>query len=82
VRPDVLVVDVGMPEVDGYTFVRHLRARTPAQGGRTPAVALTAYASGEDRDRALAAGFNEHVPKPVHAVDLVPIIAIFAGRAA
>jgi signal transduction histidine kinase/CheY-like chemotaxis protein len=82
VKPAVLVVDVGMPGVDGYTFVQRVRARTPEQGGRTPAVAVTAYASREDRARAMAAGFDDHLPKPVHASELVPVIATLSGRAA
>jgi CheY-like chemotaxis protein len=82
VRPAILIVDIGMPEVDGYTLVKRVRTRTPEQGGRTPAVALTAFASREDRDRALAAGFDEHIPKPVHAAELVSLLATLAGRAA
>jgi signal transduction histidine kinase/CheY-like chemotaxis protein len=82
VKPAVLVVDVGMPGVDGYTFVERLRARPPEEGGRTPAVAVTAYASREDRARAIAAGFDDHCPKPVHASELVPVIATLSGRAA
>jgi CheY-like chemotaxis protein len=81
VRPAVLVVDVGMPGVDGYSLVPRVRARTPEDGGRTPAVAVTAYASREDRVRAIAAGFDDHLSKPVRADELVPVIATLAGRA-
>jgi PAS domain S-box-containing protein len=62
---DVLVSDIGMPGSDGYDLVTRVRAMEREHGGRIPAVALTAYASEEDRDRALAAGFSVHVPKPV-----------------
>ena len=64
-RPDVLVADIGMPEEDGYSFLRRVRTLSAAEGGAIPAAALTAYAQPEDRDRALAAGFQEHLPKPV-----------------
>ncbi|HEX8915242.1 MAG TPA: PAS domain S-box protein, partial [Humisphaera sp.] len=58
---DLIVSDVGMPEVDGYEFVRRVRRRGPARGGAVPAVALTAYARSEDRTRAMLAGFTGHV---------------------
>src|SRR5262249_1437385 len=79
-RPAVLVSDIGMPEEDGFALIRKLRALRPEQGGNTPAVALTAYAKGEDRLRTLAAGFQMHVPKPVEAAELVLVIANLAGR--
>jgi signal transduction histidine kinase/ActR/RegA family two-component response regulator len=62
---DVLVSDIGMPGADGYDLITRVRAMEREHGGRIPAVALTAYASEEDRDRALAAGFSLHVSKPV-----------------
>jgi PAS domain S-box-containing protein len=79
-RPDVLVSDIGMPEADGYDFIRQIRALRPEEGGRTPAVALTAYARVEDRTRALLAGFQTHVPKPVEPVELLAVIASLSGR--
>ncbi|HEY9420406.1 MAG TPA: response regulator, partial [Thermoanaerobaculia bacterium] len=79
-RPDLLVTDIGMPERDGYDLLRHVRMRSPEQGGNLPAVAMTAYARPEDRERALAAGFQEHVPKPVDPADLVSVLARLAGR--
>jgi len=79
-RPSVLVSDIGMPDGDGYALISKLRALEPEQGGNTPAVALTAYARSEDRLRALAAGFQMHVPKPVEAVELILVIASLAGR--
>ena len=62
---DVLVSDIGMPGADGYDLITRLRAHEREHGGRIPAIALTAYASEEDRDRALAAGFSLHLAKPV-----------------
>jgi CheY-like chemotaxis protein len=81
-RPDVMVSDIGMPEEDGYTLVGRIRALPPDRGGRTPAVALTAYSRGSDRTRALLAGFDAHVPKPVEPVELVAMLAAIASRAA
>ncbi len=74
-RPDVLVSDIGMPGEDGYTFIRKLRSLPPDRGGRTPAVALTAYARFEDRTKALVAGFNMHVPKPVEPTELLAVLS-------
>ena len=80
VRPDVIVSDVGMPQVDGYTFIRKVRALAPEDGGRTPAVALTAYAGADDASRAFAAGYQMHVPKPVDPFHLATIVANLGGR--
>ena len=77
---DVLVSDIGMPIQDGYALMRRVRQRAPAAGGRIPAVALTAYARAEDRLRALAAGFQIHVAKPVQPEELVTVVASLAGR--
>jgi PAS domain S-box-containing protein len=78
-RPDVLVSDIGMPEGDGYDLIREIR-RADASGQRLPAVALTAYARTEDRMRALAAGFQMHVAKPVEPQELLMVVANLAGR--
>ncbi len=79
--PDAIVSDIGMPDEDGYSFIQRLRARPADQGGRIPVVALTAHARAEDRARALYAGFNNHVPKPVEPIELFAVIAaLFAGR--
>ena len=78
--PDVLVSDVGMPGEDGLTFIRKVRALTPAEGGRVPAIALTAYASTNDRTRALVAGFNQFVSKPIENQELLVVIANVMGR--
>ncbi|MBH8566020.1 PAS domain S-box protein [Nostoc sp. CENA67] len=79
-RPHVLVSDIGMPQEDGYTLIRKLRALSQEQGGRIPAVALTAYARAEDRTQALLAGFQLHVPKPVDPTELAAVVANLAGR--
>ena len=81
-RPDVLIADLGMPEMDGYALIEQVRALDPDFGGKTPAVAVTAYASPQDRLRALQAGYQNHVAKPVEAEELAIVIASLAGRAA
>jgi CheY-like chemotaxis protein len=80
-RPDVLVSDIEMPGSDGYTLIRKVRALAPERGGKTPAVALTAFSRPEDRIRSLMAGFNIHVSKPVDPAELTAIVASLAGRA-
>jgi CheY-like chemotaxis protein len=79
-RPHVLVSDLSMPEVDGYALLRRVRALGLDRGRQLPAVALTAYARPEDRARALAVGFQVHVPKPVEPAELVEVVARLAGR--
>ena len=64
-RPDVVVADIGMPGIDGYAFIRAVRDLRPDEGAETPAVALTALVREEDRRRALDAGYQSHLPKPV-----------------
>lgn len=73
--PDILISDIGMPEVDGYMLIRQVRQRSPEQGGRVPAIALTAYAGEINQQQALAAGFQVHVSKPVDPEVLVEAIA-------
>ncbi|HYP29933.1 MAG TPA: response regulator [Blastocatellia bacterium] len=72
---DLLVSDLGMPEEDGYSLIRRVRALEPARGRRLPAIALTAFASLADRTRALAEGFHMHVSKPVEPTALLSAIA-------
>jgi signal transduction histidine kinase/ActR/RegA family two-component response regulator len=79
-RPDVLVSDIGMPDVDGYELLSRVRALGPARGGRVPAIALTAFARSEDRTRALHAGFLVHASKPVEPAELVATVASVVGR--
>ncbi len=79
-RPDVLVSDIGMPDVDGYDLLRRVRMLGHARGGRLPAIALTAFARSEDRTRALRAGFLAHVSKPVEPSELVATVASVVGR--
>ncbi|MGH9849000.1 MAG: hybrid sensor histidine kinase/response regulator [Blastocatellia bacterium] len=79
-RPDLIVSDIAMPGEDGYSLMRRVRALELEQGGRIPAIALTAYSRTKDRVQALAAGFQLHVPKPVNAAELAHAIASIAGR--
>jgi PAS domain S-box-containing protein len=81
-RPHVLVSDIGLPRMDGYELMRTLRGLTAKEGGLTPALALTAYASTEDRARALAAGYQLHLAKPIDPADLVEAVTDLADRAA
>ena len=79
--PDVLVSDIGLPEVDGYELIARVRALGPEYGGDVPAVALTAYASAADVSQALEAGYQTHLSKPVELAKLVRTLAELAGRA-
>ncbi|MEW6737045.1 MAG: ATP-binding protein, partial [Acidobacteriota bacterium] len=79
-QPDVLLTDIGMPDEDGYTLIRKVRARAPENGGCIPAAALTAYARAEDRVRALSEGFQMHVAKPIDPDQLTITVASLAGR--
>ena len=78
--PDVLVSDIEMPNEDGYSLIRKVRAWDAERGRRTPAVALTAYGRPQDRMRSLTAGYNMHVPKPVDPAELTTIIASVVAR--
>jgi CheY-like chemotaxis protein len=80
-RPDVLVSDIGMSGEDGYDLIRKVRALTEEEGGKLPAVALTAYAGEEDRKQALAAGFEMHLAKPVDPEELAAAISSLARSA-
>lgn len=81
-RPDVLISDIGMPDMDGYELLRELRRRElhAPQATRLPALALTAYANGEDRMLALQSGFQMHMAKPLDPDELTTVLASLAGR--
>jgi PAS domain S-box-containing protein len=82
-RPQLLVSDIAMPDEDGYSLIRRIRALDAAHGGAIPSLALTAYTRTEDRTKALAAGFTTHIGKPVNPKDLIAALgnlAAFVGR--
>jgi len=81
-HPDVLMSDIAMPGEDGYSLINKIRSLPAERGGQIPAAAFTAYAREEDRKRALAAGYQMHIAKPVSSGQLVAMIAHLAGRAA
>jgi PAS domain S-box-containing protein len=74
-KPHLLISDIGMPEMDGYALIRQIRSLSPERGGHTPAIALTAYAGEIDQQQALAAGFQQHLAKPIAPEALVSAIA-------
>jgi signal transduction histidine kinase/CheY-like chemotaxis protein len=79
--PDILISDISLPEIDGYDLMETIRARSPAEGGAVPAIALTAYARSEDRTRALLAGYQAHLAKPIAADELLAAVSSFAALA-
>jgi PAS domain S-box-containing protein len=79
-KPHVLVSDIGMPTVDGYQFLRQVRQLPKEAGGGTPAIALTAFARSEDRTRAMMAGYQVHISKPIEAQELLATVGSLAGR--
>lgn len=81
-KPDLILADIGMPREDGYDFMRKVRAWEEGTGEKIPAVALTAYAQAEDRTKALAAGYQVHVVKPVEPAKLVAVVENLVGRGA
>lgn len=81
-RPDVLMSDIAMPGEDGYSLINKVRSLPADRGGHTPAAAFTAYAREEDRKRALDAGYQMHIAKPVSSSQLVAMLALLAGRTA
>ncbi|HEX8266918.1 MAG TPA: ATP-binding protein [Pyrinomonadaceae bacterium] len=78
-KPDLLVSDIGMPEEDGYSLIAKIRRLPETEGGKTPAIALTAFARIEDRIHALSQGFQMFVPKPVEPNELIAAIRSLAG---
>ncbi len=79
-RYDVLISDIGMPEEDGYSLIREVRTLAASAGGEIPAVALTAYAGDKERERAINAGFQAHIAKPMKPIQLALTVANLAGR--
>ena len=79
-RPNVVLSDIEMPGEDGYALIRKVRALPPDRGGQTPAAALTGLSTPADRARALQAGFQDHVAKPVDARQLVTIVTTLAAK--
>ena len=79
-KPGVLLSDIGMPDVDGYSLIGSVRALPADQGGNLPAAWLTAFARSEDRSRALRAGFQIHLSKPIEPRELLAAVASLAGR--
>ena len=79
-RPSVLITDIGMPQMDGYSLIKAVRALPPEAGGATPALALTAHARSEDRRRAMLSGFDIHVARPVEPSELLAVVARLARR--
>jgi PAS domain S-box-containing protein len=80
IQPDLLVSDIGMVDKDGYDLIREVRSREAKWGGHVPAVALTAYARAQDQQRALAAGYQAHVAKPIEPDGLVEVLANILKR--
>ena len=78
--PNVLISDIGMPQEDGYQLIRKLRARLSDKSARIPAIALTAFARPQDRLKALSAGYQMHVPKPIEPIELVTVVASLTQR--
>ncbi|MGN6368840.1 MAG: PAS domain S-box protein [Phycisphaerae bacterium] len=79
-RPDVIISDIGMPDRDGYELIKDVRRLPAGEGGKIPAIALTAFARSEDRMRALMAGYQAHIAKPVEPQELIVTVASVGGR--
>lgn len=79
-RPDVVISDIGMPDRDGFHLIRAIRGLDARDGGQTPAVALTAFAHPEDRTRALLAGYQFHLAKPIDAAELLAALVTLSTR--
>jgi CheY-like chemotaxis protein len=78
--PHVLLADIGMPQLDGFQFLEQVRQHPNVAVRRVPAAALTAYARSEDRVRALRAGFQMHLAKPIDPAELVATVAALSKR--
>lgn len=79
-RPDVILSDLSMPGKDGLSFIRDIRARTVETGGQVPAVAVTALTRTEDRLRAMQAGYQSHISKPIDPLELFTVMAFLTRK--
>jgi CheY-like chemotaxis protein len=79
-QPDVVLLDIGMPGMDGYEFIRAVRSMKQMELGSIPAVALTAFARSEDRTKAMLAGYQVHIAKPIEAQELVATVGSLVRR--
>lgn len=79
-RPDVIIADIGMPEIDGHELIRRVRAHADPRVREIPAASLTAFARSEDRTRAMQNGFEMHLAKPVDPAELVAFLATLVRR--
>ena len=79
-RYDALLADIGMPDEDGFSLIRQVRALSPEAGGQIPAVAITAYVSDRERQLAIDAGFQRHLAKPVDLTQLLRVVVNLTGR--
>lgn len=77
-QPDMLISDISLPDEDGYSLLQKVRKLDASQGGQIPAIALTAYAMEEDRIRALSAGFDRHLSKPIDLEELTSVVKSLA----
>ena len=78
--PDVLLADIGMPGKDGYALIEEVRRQDAHRGARLPAAAVSAYVSDRDREKALTAGYDYHVPKPItHTAVISAVVALSSG---
>jgi CheY-like chemotaxis protein len=77
---DLLISDIGMPDQDGYDLIREIRRRETTRSRKTPAIALTAFARSDDRRRAMLAGYQSHIAKPVEPAELIATVATLLGR--
>ena len=77
---DLLISDIGMADIDGYNLIKQVRKQEGENGEHIPAIALTAYARAQDRIRAIAAGYNTHVAKPVEIRELVTVVKCLTGK--
>lgn len=80
VKPDILVVDIGLPDEDGYSLLKKVRSLPPEQGGQVPAIALTGFTREQDRRMAAAAGFQRHISKPLNVEELLAALKHFVEK--